>query len=134
MSSEVAKRKYILYADDDPEDKENIYECLKDINSDVEMVFVNHGLDALQYLQAVNNFPCLILLDINMPVLNGLETLKILRQSKGLEHIPVIMFSTSSNERFVRESLELGAVDYVTKPINFNSLKQVTSQFVARCD
>jgi CheY-like chemotaxis protein len=134
MSSEVAKRKYILYADDDPEDKENIYECLKDINSEVDMVFVNHGLDALQYLQDVSNFPCLILLDINMPVLNGLETLKILRQSKGLSQIPVIMFSTSSNEKFVRESLELGAVDYVTKPINFNNLKQVTEQFVARCD
>ena len=137
MSGNVPKGKYILYADDDPEDKESIYDGLKDINSDVEMVFVNHGLDALQFLQSLNsseNFPCLILLDINMPMLNGLETLKILKQSKGLKDIPVIMFSTSSDEKLVRESLELGAVDHVTKPINFNSLKEITAQFVARCD
>ena len=137
MSTEVPKGKYILYADDDPEDKENIYEGLKDINSDVEMVFVNHGLDALQFLQSMNpneSFPCLILLDINMPVLNGLETLEIVKQSQGLRDIPVIMFSTSSDDKFVRKSLELGAVDYVTKPITFDSLKEITAQFVARCD
>ena len=101
------------------------------------MVFVNHGLDALQFLQSLNsseNYPCLILLDINMPILNGLETLKILKERKNFQDIPVIMFSTSSDQKFRQKSLELGAVDYVTKPINFNSSKQIAAQFVAKCE
>ena len=137
MQSELPKGKYILYADDDPEDKEIIKDGLKEINTDVEMVLVNHGLDALKFLESLNsseNYPCLILLDINMPILNGLETLKILKERKNFQDIPVIMFSTSSDQKSRQKSLELGAADYVTKPINFNNFKEIAAKFVAKCE
>lgn len=137
MSGEATKGKYILYADDDSEDQEIIRESLHGIHCDVDLVFVNNGLEALHFLESLKpgiNYPCLILLDINMPILNGIETLKILKQDIVLKKIPVIMFSTSSDKELVRKSLEIGAADYITKPINFHSIKEVTELIVAKCD
>ncbi|MBS1664793.1 MAG: response regulator, partial [Bacteroidetes bacterium] len=67
--------------------------------------------------------PDLIFLDINLPVMNGWQFLTKLKTQKGLDHIPVIMYSTSSNARDKKTAFELGALCFITKPDAFRSLQ-----------
>jgi len=110
----------ILLADDE----ENI---LKLAGSMLEedghtVVFAGNGFDALEKAKA--ELPDLIVLDRNMPGLDGLEVLSSLKDLKGLNRVPVIFLTARDTEREKFEGLKTGAVDYVTKPFNMNDLKE----------
>ncbi len=110
---------HILYADDDKEDQELFLEIVSELNCPVQPRLFDNGLPLIQYLESLDNnsdFPILVILDINMPICDGIQTLSALRRIKRHASIPVIMFSTSSSPLDKKKCLELGANDFFIKP------------------
>lgn len=119
----------VLYADDDPEDRDLFADALKEISPDTKLVLVNHGKEALQHLRKDSQLPDYIFLDINMPVMGGYDCLMEIKALKHVQHIPVIMYSTNNSKLDLQKYLALGAAAYVIKEPSFqgikNSLKKV---------
>jgi CheY-like chemotaxis protein len=116
--------KTILWADDDVDDLLLVKEILLKNNQSYNIVEVRNGKEALNYLSHKTNgeLPCLIILDINMPVLDGKETLSILKNNTEYQSIPVVVFTTSNSEMdklFCRKH----QVEMVTKPPQYKSLE-----------
>ena len=127
---------YFLYADDDPDDQDFFKAMLNELEPSIGVILVNNGLELLQYLNNVvakGNLPCCIILDINMPIWDGIRTLKALKVDEKYKNIPVIMFTTSRSLRDNELSLMLGAQGFITKPINQHDLKQLYNRFAEVC-
>ena len=128
--------KYLIYADDDTEDQHLVSDMISKIDPTVEVVPVHDGIELIRYLQTLqknDTLPCFILLDLNMPGLNGFETLEILKSKNGLNSIPVIVFTTSSNPRDLTLVKRLGAERVITKPFGYQQMKQITREFADFC-
>ncbi len=105
----------ILIVDDSPIMRRVIAKTVKLSGVDVgEILEAGNGLEGLEEVK--NNWVDLILSDINMPEMNGLEFIKALKEDEVMKSIPVIVISTEGRDAIVQEALSLGAVDYVTKP------------------
>ncbi|GAB4094148.1 response regulator [Flaviaesturariibacter terrae] len=126
----------ILYIDDDADDLQLLREALNRVGSGYRLLDAQDGvagLELLQLLKATGELPCLIVLDINMPRLDGRRTFQQLRREPGLEHIPVVIFSTSSSELdklFFRGK----DVEYITKPIHFDHLVEIAERMLQHCE
>jgi CheY-like chemotaxis protein len=118
----------ILLADNDEDDRELIGEALNAIGIEDKYTYVESGFNVLQYLEAIhseNEFPALIVLDLVMPILSGLDTLKILKADKRYRDIPVIIFSGSDNEHDILDVLNAGAAAYFKKPPEFSAYESI---------
>lgn len=118
--------KSILYAEDNAKDVELTLAALAEINLANEVVVVRDGAEALDYLYARGKFqmrskgdPAVILLDLKMPKVDGLEVLKTVKTDPNLKNIPVVMLTSSREERDVVDSYRLGINAYVVKPVVF---------------
>lgn len=111
----------ILLADDDFEDRLLLKECFKENSiAENELHFVADGEEAINYLMEIKNptaYPTLIVLDLNMPKLDGCETLKQLKATDKLRHIKVVILSTSHGDKDI--CMALGAVEYFIKPTRY---------------
>ena len=124
--------KYILYADDDADDQEIMQELIPVLVPDVDLLIMENGLllvDFLNSLPEVEHFPVLIILDLNMPACDGIETLMIIKNMRRFSEIPVIIFSTTNNERDRNRALSAGAIAFVTKPSSFRELEVLIESF-----
>lgn len=117
----------ILLAEDNPKDVELTLEALSDYNLANEVVVVNDGEAALDWLHRRGAYanrppepPALILLDLKMPKVDGLEVLKEIKSTESLRVIPVVMLSSSREERDLLVSYGLGVNAYVVKPVKFH--------------
>jgi CheY-like chemotaxis protein len=121
--------KYILYVEDDPDDVMLMQEAFHDVEG-FALITLGHGGELLQYLERTLCFPSLIILDINMPVLNGRETLSSLKKHPAYHSIPVVMFSTGNNPT---ERLFVAAygTDLVVKPNDFDGLRKAVRRLVS---
>lgn len=122
----------ILLADDDQEDRLIISDSFKDIGHPDCVVFVENGEEVMHYLGKLTDqtrLPALIVLDLNMPKMNGTETLRALKKHDAYSDIQVIIFSTSVNEKEKKECMELGALDYITKPVKYKESIDIATQF-----
>lgn len=117
--------KVILLADDDSDDTEMFCEALAIIDDSIVFHCVGNGKEALKILEDLDEKPQLIFLDLNMPIMNGWQCLKLLKEDNRYKHIPVIMISTSSHQKEMDMAAELGAFCYFVKPSNFNELTQL---------
>ncbi|RPH31858.1 MAG: response regulator [Bacteroidales bacterium] len=121
MYTEVKK---ILIVDDSPRDVELTIAALNEKNLANEVVVAEDGEEALDYLYKrgrfvnENGLPAIILLDIKMPKINGIEVLKDIRSNPKFSFIPVIMVTSSHEEKDLVESYKLGANSYVVKPVD----------------
>ena len=122
----IAELKRILYAEDDARDVELTLAALAEHNLANEVVVVNDGAEALDYLRHRGKFadrpngnPSAVLLDIKMPKVDGLEVLRQMRADGDLREIPVVMLTSSREERDLVESYRLGVNAYVVKPVAF---------------
>lgn len=116
------RKKPILIADDDPDDRELIAASFSEILPVEKLHIVTDGLKLLSYLDLLadpNELPGLILLDLNMPILDGFTTLKKLKENNRFKKIPVVVLSTSKNSEDKDKCLKLGAADYLVKPNTF---------------
>lgn len=110
----------ILIADDDEDDRFLVQSALEECSLANPTVFVNNGLDLLDYLRKDEEQPVgLILLDLNMPRMDGRQTLKVLKSDAQLRRIPVVILTTSKSQRDIEECYELGANCYIAKPDSF---------------
>jgi len=123
----------ILVVDDDTEDHMIIQEYFEDANYKDSIKFVMNGLEAINYLESEKQgvLPRLIIMDLNMPIMNGTQTLVTIKRDAELKNIPVIIYSTSENETEKRKTLSLGALDYVVKPLSFEEGAKVVSKFLS---
>ena len=129
------KKQTILWADDDVDDLMMMKEILMKNNQDQDVVEVHNGLEALDYLNKAKQegtLPCLIILDINMPVMDGKETLSILRRSEDFKHIPVVVFSTSNSE-MDKAFCKNFKSNLVTKPPLYTSLETAIMEILNFC-
>jgi len=112
----------VLLVDDDLDDQDIFRTALSEVAVSVIFTTANNGEDALQKLQAETNYPDIIFLDINMPVLNGFDTLAQIKKEDSLKHIPVFIYTTSARPEDIEKAKELGAVNCVRKPSDFLEL------------
>jgi len=121
----------ILVADDDPEDCLLVQDALEESRLCNELHFVHDGEELLDYLHQRGQYqdsaprPGLVLLDLNMPKMDGREALESIKQSPKLRQIPVIVLTTSQAEEDIFRSYDLGVNSYITKPVTFESLVEV---------
>lgn len=116
----MRNNKSILLVEDDYVDAMTVKRALKDINVTNQLNIVSNGEEALEYLNNRNNVrPCMILLDLNMPKMNGIEFLEVLKQDDSLKMIPVVVLTTSRNEQDRLESYKLSVAGYLIKPMDY---------------
>ncbi|KFF05562.1 response regulator [Flavobacterium reichenbachii] len=119
------EKKVILLADDDRDDTEMFCEALEDVNENVICHCAFNGSETLKILGELDKNPELIFLDVNMPVMNGWDCLKMLKSDERYREIPVIMISTSSYKNDMEIASNLGSICYFVKPNDFNDLKYI---------
>jgi CheY-like chemotaxis protein len=121
----------ILVVEDEEDHSRLIIKTLQSLGQlKNKITLAENGQEALDYLlkegkyvDAKHENPMLILLDIKMPLKNGFEVLEIIKKNKKLKLIPIVMLSTASNSEDIEKALELGANDYITKPVKFEDFR-----------
>jgi CheY-like chemotaxis protein len=122
----------ILMVDDDLEDRFLMEDSFKEIGVNDVLHFEENGENALNYLEqsfCMDSLPCLIILDLNMPKMNGTQILRLLKGNDKFIKIPVIIFSTSLNAIEKEECLRLGAYSYVIKPVFYKDSIDTAKMF-----
>ena len=115
----------IFYVEDDPDFAFLMENALQEVNEVVSMKVIENGKDALDILRELTEAkhkPKVILLDLNLPGLSGLDLVKRIRAIPFLKYVPVIFFSTSDNPKDVKASFEFGANAYINKPSGYLNL------------
>ena len=110
-------KKYILYAEDDHDDFDLMKKAFKEVNPEIELINATSGQEVIRFLQERNNssYPFLILMDKKMPVMNGMETIDLLKSDEKFSDIPVVLFSTSTSTKEERQINEAG-IELIKKP------------------
>jgi CheY-like chemotaxis protein len=133
--SRLQQKRVVLYADDDLEDLDFVREALKSYANNIELRTFTDASELLKFSRMSARggiFPCLIILDINMPGLNGKEALKILRDISGYEDVPVVLFTTSTLP-FDLQFAERHGAELITKPLNAEQMNLTLKKFLAHC-
>lgn len=123
----------ILMADDDADDRLLAREAMQESRVLNELAFVEDGVQLLNYLRGEEEFgdrnrfpmPGLILLDLNMPKMDGREALAEIKADPRLRRIPVVILTTSKAEEDMVKGYDLGAASYITKPVTFDALVEL---------
>ncbi len=125
----------VLVVEDSPQDFEVTVRSLREAGVEREVLHCEDGDDAIDLLEGMatedRGLPCLILLDLNLPGSSGHDVLTTIRQSPALQHIPVVVLTTSAADRDIDESYRLGANSYIQKPVNLDAFRTSMTQFVA---
>jgi len=131
------KTKHIILAEDDEDDRLLFVDFINNRN-DIQLQYIaENGMEVLGYLASIKepaNFPDLIVLDQNMPKMNGSQTLDALKADKRLSEIPVAIYTTYSDKTLTRESHDAGVVLVIEKPVTLSGYHQMMDQFVAMMD
>jgi CheY-like chemotaxis protein len=120
----------IMLIDDDEDDRDLFQMAINDLDTPVNFTGVENCCDALVMLENKSVKPDYIFLDLNMPQMSGRECLTNLKKSIQLSKIPVIIFSTSSDPTDIKETKDLGAVDFITKPPRTSELTEILKNFI----
>jgi CheY-like chemotaxis protein len=119
--------------DDDDDDQEIFSLALNIIDENISFVTANDGLEALNKLQIEGAFtPHFIFLDLNMVRMSGRECLREIKKIPHLKNIPVIIYSTSSEQKDITETMLLGATDYIVKPPSISILTKRLEQVLRK--
>ncbi|WP_072861540.1 response regulator [Arenibacter palladensis] len=121
----------ILLADDDEDDCMFFREALEELSLCATLKTVNNGVELMNFLENnLLNLPQMLFLDLNMPRKSGAECLEEIKQSEKFKHLPVIIYSTSSNIDVMDQLYGKGAQYYIRKPADFSNLKSVISRTI----
>ena len=122
----MRNKKTILLVEDDKVDVMTVKRACRDLNLTNPLAVTGYGEDALGYLRnPENELPCIILLDLNMPMMNGIEFLAVAKKDDTLKSIPVIVLTTSHEDQDRIASFNLGVAGYMLKPVNYQSFIEV---------
>jgi CheY-like chemotaxis protein len=114
----------IVYIDDDIDDCEFVEEAARSLDESIECITFKDSPQGLSYLSTTEELPDYILLDINMPKLDGRECLIKIKENPRLQNITIVMCSTSFSTREMKIYFELGANDFIVKPTSLEKLKE----------
>lgn len=125
---------YILIAEDDEDDQFLLKSAFGETEYNVDLVFVNNGIDLLNHFSKVDNgsisrLPLLLVVDLNMPKKNGKEAIRELSAKAYFKDFTTIIFSTTSNDAEKNRCRELGVNDFFVKPSNYKDLIEVVNTF-----
>jgi CheY-like chemotaxis protein len=116
----------LLLVEDDQVDVMTIKRALREIHVVNPVAHVENGEEGIAYLRDDSKEkPCLILLDLNMPVMNGIEFLQVVKQDEHLRRIPVIVLTTSEEQQDKVNSFNLGVAGYMAKPVDYRQFVEV---------
>ena len=123
----MSNSKLILIGEDDMDDQEFLKEIFISIDNSFSLIFASNGPEVLSLLEKCEDgdLPCLIVLDYNMPGSTGAEILKELKNNHKYDSIPKIIWSTSRSDTYKDICLELGANDYLIKPIDYDKFDAI---------
>lgn len=125
----------LLWADDDADDLLLMKDILLKNGKNFNIVEVANGKEAIEYLHESvkkNDVPCLVILDINMPVMDGKQTLALIKNGKHFANIPVVVFTTSNSELDKLFCKQM-KVEMITKPPQYRSLEKAVMQLLSYC-
>ena len=131
-----SSEKFILLGEDDIDDQEILEEIFSSVDPTCRLQFINNGKKVVAHLEETGDehLPCLIILDYNMPELNGAEILRSLHDNQKVKTVPKIIWSTSNAPAYKNMCLELGARDYLVKPSKINMLEEMVKHMLSYCD
>ena len=129
----VANKPIILYAEDDFDDFESIKEALEQISDQQLLLHARNGQEAVSYIEKATTLPSLIVLDLNMPVMDGKEVLQWLKGREQFKNIPVMIFTTSSREEDVKLCQKHGCT-FFRKPTLYRDLLHVAQTMLKLCE
>lgn len=135
MTQSLPPKSLVLYADDDPEDIELVSEAFQAYAQNVELMTFADGIELISFIQTIDPFhlaPCLFIIDINMPRLNGKETLRRIRTIENFAEVPAVLFSTSSMPSDAAFAKNLNA-GFVTKPLHTNQVHMIIDEIIEHC-
>lgn len=127
--------KTILFVEDDEDDREFLLDAVKNVNPSVNVIFALNGMEALNCLQQRKTqlqLPCLVVLDINMPLLDGKETYKKIKEDLQLGSVPIVVFTSSQNPNDKALFNQLG-VEFISKPYDFSYMNEIVSHMISIC-
>jgi CheY-like chemotaxis protein len=133
-SSATMDRRTILWADDDADDLDLFLSVLRELTSDYNIKECRNGKEVLDYLEGLSadGYPCLIILDMNMPVLSGRDTLAALKHNTLHKDIPVVVFTTSSSD-LDKRFCDHHHTEMITKPPTYDKLKDIVGRMLQYC-
>lgn len=118
--------KPILLVEDDQVDAMTVKRALKELKVTNPLLHRENGDEALSCLRSPENErPCIILLDLNMPVMNGIEFLQVVKHDDELKRIPVVVLTTSEEQQDKVDSFNLGVAGYMAKPVDYRQFVEV---------
>lgn len=130
MTMEILK-KTIFIVDDDPDDRQVILEAFLDKNGELDYVFLDNGQALIELLNDDGlNHPSLIILDLNMPGILGLQALREIRSNKIFSQIPIVVLTTSKLEKDKKVSYELGASCFLNKPSTYGQMVEIADAII----
>ncbi|MFD2938319.1 response regulator [Spirosoma flavum] len=118
----------VLIIDDDEDDRFFMEQAFKTDSPSTQLYLAPDGQQALDLLGSTRPLPDVILLDLNMPGLNGFEVLKRLKQSAHYQHIPVVILTTSDADTDQEQAHQLGATEFITKPTTYDGLSAIAQR------
>lgn len=124
----------VLCVDDDPDDRELIRNAIFKVDPSYTVAHATNGKEALQYLKRATEteLPCLVILDINMPVMDGKQAVVEIKKNEKWSQMPIVVFSTSSHPSDLNFCQQWG-VELVTKPANFNQITSEAERLLQHC-
>ncbi len=122
--------------DDDPEDQELLFQAFQQITDKFHIKQVSAGKELVKLLSGMDDkdLPCLIVLDYNMPEMNGKDTLKFLHSEGRYRHIPKVIYSTSNSFFEKAEFLSIGASEFMTKANSIKDILSAARKMLSYCD
>ena len=125
----------IIFGEDDIDDIDLLRETFASIDNSFSLLFIDKGRSLINKLESLsdNELPCLLVLDYNMPELNGAEILTELKKQERFARIPKVIWSTSGSDTYKNRCLELGAVDYLIKPVNVKDYLETVRHMLTFC-
>lgn len=119
--------KPILLVEDDRVDAMTVKRALKELHVTNPLVHVENGEAALNYLRGADNGmqPCIILLDLNMPIMTGIEFLQVVKRDDNFRRIPVVVLTTSEEQQDKVNSFNQGVAGYMAKPVDYHQFVEV---------
>ena len=122
----------ILLVEDDQVDVMTVRRALKEVKVTNPVVNLENGEEALKYLRDPDSAqPCIILLDLNMPIMNGIEFLQVIKHDTLLRRIPVVVLTTSEEQQDKISSFDLSVAGYLSKPVVYRQFVEVMRTFDA---
>ena len=131
----------VLLVEDDPDHAEIIIDVFESENVEREIILLKDGLEAVNYFQRTDSYGDngiqsqikLIILDLNLPKIHGMEVLKFLKQNSTYRSIPVVIFSTSSDDKTIETAYKNGANEYIAKPLLYEDFIEKIKSMSTYC-